>query len=85
MPISTVNINKSKHLQDNYGSYQYLCVVISISLSLQESCHLPPSTLSLVGEDTRILSARLLFPAFLLFLSLPLGSFSPFSRFTHLL
>ena len=72
MPISTANINKSQHLQDDYGGYQYLCVGISISLSLQESWHLPPSSLSLVGLTLE--SCRETTPPCLPYFLLPLHS-----------
>jgi len=84
---STVNINKPQHIYamliitSQYDHGSYLCMGINNFLSLQESWHLPPPPFASRGRLSRVWPARLLLPAFLLFLSL---SFSPFSHFTHL-
>ena len=68
-------------ITSQYDHGGYLCMGINNFLSLQESWHLPPPPFASRGRLSRVWPARLLLPAFLLFLSL---SFSPFSHFTHL-
>jgi len=81
MPISTVNVHKSTPAQCR--SWWLFCRGINNSLTLLESWHLPPSSLSLAGQAhescPRDYSSL---PAFLL--SSPSLFFSPFSHFTHL-